>query len=291
MVSYHTGPALNSAIEAALAQSLVDELLLVDNGNPPEVVRTLREWGAREPRLVLLTGQGNVGFAAACNLGARRARGDLLLLLNPDCTLPAGAVAALASEGQGKPRPWVLGPRLLNTDGSEQAGDRRRVLTPWLALVEALGLYRLPGVQRFNLHQEPLPEGTLAVPVISGACMLLPRDDYWRLGGMDEAFFLHVEDIDFCVRFGAAGGGVYFCPAVAVPHAKGTSEAPVLAVEWHKTRGFFRYFHKHFSGRSAPGLVPLVNAAILARYLLLASAHLLIKPFSRLRGRPGHPRS
>jgi GT2 family glycosyltransferase len=179
----------------------------------------------------------------------------------------------------------MLGPRLLNPDGSEQAGDRRRVLTPWLALVEALGLYRLPGVQRFNLHREPLPQHTLAVPVISGACMLLPQPDYWALGGMDEGFFLHVEDIDFCVRFAAGGGTVYFCPGVSVAHAKGTSEASALTVEWHKTRGFFRYFRKHFSGRYPPGVVPLVNAAILGRYLLLASAHLLTRPLTWLRGR------
>jgi hypothetical protein len=179
----------------------------------------------------------------------------------------------------------VVGPRLLDSDGSEQAGGRRRVLTPWLALVEALGLYRFPGVTRFNLHREPLPERTLAVPVISGACMLLPRDDYWRLGGMDEAFFLHVEDIDFCVRVGRSGGTVYFCPGVAVAHAKGTSAAPALAVEWHKTRGFFRYFRKHFGGRSTPGLVALVNGAILLRYLALASAHLLGRPLARLRRR------
>jgi GT2 family glycosyltransferase len=241
--------------------------------------------------LVLEQGQGNIGFAAGCNLGAHRATGDLLLLLNPDCVLPAGAVRALAAEGETQPRPWLLGPRLLNPDGSEQAGDRRRVLTPWLALVEALGLYRLPGVRRFNLHQDPLPERTLAVPVISGACMLVPRQDYWRVGGMDEGFFLHVEDIDFCVRFGTDGGSVYFCPAVTVPHAKGTSDAPALAVEWHKTRGFFRYFRKHFSHRSAPGVVPLTNGAILLRYVLMALAHLVATPISRRRARQRGERS
>ena len=290
MVSYHTGPALTTAIRAGLDQSPVEQLVLVNNGNPPEVGEMLREWAAREPRLVLEQGQGNVGFAAGCNLGARRATGDLLLLLNPDCVLPAGAVSALAAEGLRQPRPWLLGPRLLNPDGSEQAGDRRRVLTPWLALVEALGLYRLPGVRRFNLHQEPLPAQTLPVPVISGACMLLPRQDYWDVGGMDEAFFLHVEDIDFCVRFGANGGGVYFCPAVRLPHAKGSSDAPALAVEWHKTRGFLHYFRKHFSHSSVPGVILLTNGAILLRYLLMALANLVARPFSQLRARQGGQR-
>ena len=90
-----------------------------------------------------------------------------------------------------------------------------------------------------------------------------------------------MEDVDFCVRFGANGGTVYFCPAVAVPHAKGTSAAPVLTVEWHKTRGFLHYFRKHFARRSVPGVVPLISGAIVLRYLLMALAHTLSRPFAR----------
>jgi len=108
------------------------------------------------------------------------------------------------------------------------------------------------------------------MPVVSGACMLLPLAPYRRLGGMDEGYFLHLEDVDFCLRFGAAGGGVYFCPRPAVTHLKSTSDASPLRVEWHKTRGFLRYFHRHFRGRYPPGVLPLVDLLILLRYLSLA---------------------
>lgn len=275
LVSYHTGPTLFSALDAVLAQPEVTRVVLVDNGNPPDVRAELAARAAGEPRLELVQGQGNVGFAAACNLGAARARESLLLLLNPDCLLPPGALGRLLEQAQALDAPWLLGPRLLNPDGSEQAGGRRRLLTPGLAVIEGLGLYRLqrwfPSLRRFNLHQEPLPPETLAVPVISGACMLLPLAAYRKLGGMDEGYFLHLEDVDFCLRFGRAGGRVYFCPSVAVTHHKSTSAASPLRVEWHKTRGFFRYFRRHFAGRYVPGVLSLVNLLILLRYLLLAA--------------------
>jgi GT2 family glycosyltransferase len=103
--------------------------------------------------------------------------------------------------------------------------------------------------------------------------MLMPVAAYHRLGGMDEGYFLHLEDVDFCLRFARAGGGVYFCPAPAVTHVKSSSAASPLRVEWHKTRGFFRYFHRHFRGRYPPGVLPLLDLLILLRYLLLVGLH------------------
>ncbi len=271
LVSYRTGPVLFDVLDALLGQPETAQVVLVDNGNPAPVRAELAALASAEPRLELVQGQGNVGFAAACNLGVARAREPLLLLLNPDCLLPPAALGGLLEQARGLPEPWLLGPRLLNPDGTEQAGSRRRLLTPGLAVVEGLGLYRLfPRLRRFNLHREPLPAQTVSMPVVSGACMLLPLAAYRRLGGMDEGYFLHLEDVDFCLRFGAAGGGVYFCPKPAVTHLKSTSDASPLRVEWHKTRGFLRYFHRHFRGRYPPGVLPLVDLLILLRYLSLA---------------------
>ena len=147
MVSYRTGPVLFEAVDAVLApageRTGVIELVLVDNGNPPEVSRELARRAEADPRLTLAGGHGNVGFARGCNLGARRAKGRYLLLLNPDCRLAPGAVPALLTEAEALGEHWMLGCRVLDPDGSDQRGSRRALLTPCTALVEALRPDRL----------------------------------------------------------------------------------------------------------------------------------------------------
>ena len=272
MVSYWTGPVLSATIEAVLApeQRAVVELMVVDNGNPPAVTRELARRAEEEPLLTLISGHGNVGFARGCNIGARRARGRYLLLLNPDCRLSPGAIPALLAEAETLGDDWMLGCRVLNPDGSDQRGSRRALLTPYTALVETFRLDRLaPGLlrrYRLNCHDSPLPAETSCVPVISGACMMLPAATFHAVGGMDEGYFLHVDDLDLCFRLHRAGIPVYFTPHVEAVHHAGSSRSSPVQVEWHKMRGFLRYFRVHFhSLRWLPLLGPL-GAGILFRF-------------------------
>ena len=272
MVSYWTGPSLSAAVEAVLApdQEGVIELIVIDNGNPPSVTTELERRAQTQPRLRLVSGQGNVGFARGCNIGARRARGRCLLLLNPDCCLGPGAVPALLAEAAVLGEDWMLGCRVLNPDGSDQRGSRRALLTPYTALVEALRLDRLaPRLfrrHRLNHHDGPLPGATARMPAISGACMMLPAATFHAAGGLDEGYFLHVEDLDFCLRLHRAGVPVYYAPHVEVIHHASSSQANPIRVQWHKTRGFLRYFRIHFC---APRWLPLLGplgVCVLARF-------------------------
>ncbi len=267
MVSYFTGEVLFGAIDAVLQEEMVARLVVVDNGNPADVRERLQQLTENNRRLELISGQGNVGFARGCNLGAESARERLLLLLNPDCVPGGGEIAALVRTAQKLEGDWLVGPRLMGADGREQAGSRRNTLSPTTLVVEGIGAYRLlPRCRRFNLHQEPLPEATSEVEVISGACMLMPRESYTRLGGMDEGYFLHVEDIDFCLRFRQAGGKIWFCPQVELVHRKGSSEAPSRLVERHKMEGFLRYFRRHFFEDAPLPLRILVVSLIRLKY-------------------------
>ena len=287
MVSYWTGPVLSAAIEAVLAQDQrgLIELILVDNGNPPAVVADLARRAAAEPRLILVSGHGNVGFASGCNIGARRARGRHLLLLNPDCCLAPGAVPALLAEATALGDDWMLGCRVVNPDGSDQRGSRRALLTPYTALVEVFRLDRLaPRLlrrHRLNHHEGPLPDGTARVPVINGACMMLPAATFHAVGGMDEGYFLHVDDLDLCLRLHRARVPVYFAPHVEALHHSSSSRASPIRIEWYKTRGFLRYFHLHYRGlRWLPLLAPL-SAGVLARFGVKAMRSLLQSPWKR----------
>lgn len=275
MVTYHTGDWLLRGIESLLAQPELGQLVLVDNGNPAPVRAAIAARAAHEPRLLYRPLDRNLGFAAATNLGVREARCSHLLLINPDSLMPPGGLGRFLAETRDLPRPWLAGCRVLDADGRDQRGSRRGELTPASAIGEfwhALGRRR---VRAFNRHEDALPDATLAMATVSGACMLVPTEDYRAVGGLDEGYFLHVEDIDFCLQVRRAGGGVYFVPGVALRHEKGSSAAAPLWVEWQKTRGFARYFAKNFTASHGWLATRALALAFGLRFLLRAPFLLL----------------
>lgn len=277
MVVYMTGEALEQSLACVLADPLVDELVVVDNGSTPAQLDRLHALAAQDARVVLLTGRGNIGFAKGANLGARTARGDLIVFLNPDAFLQAGCVAALAREIEGQPVPSIVGGRVLNPDRTEQRGGRRGEITPISALLSMSGLARaVPAWGRFEVHWEKdaLPDQVAPAPTISGACFCMRREDFDAVQGFDEGYFLHVEDVDLCWRVREAGGKVLFHPKAEVIHVGGTSQTSPLKVEFHKGVGLARYFQKragnnHGRKLAAWLLAPLVVGAAVARPLML----------------------
>ena len=270
MVTYNTGAVLFEAIDCVLAQDLLSELVIIDNGNPPPVLCELKLRAEEDKRLQIYSGHGNVGFAAGCNLGAEKVRGSYLMLLNPDCLIPEGTLRKLLEEAVNLTRPWMMGCRLIGRDGKEQSGARREALTPWTAMVEVLCLHRLVFLKqkyrRFNLHSMPDPAEMINIPTASGACMIMPVDDYWEIDGMDEQYFIHVEDIDFCHRFRKAGGEIYYTPHISVIHILSSSDTSPFFIEWQKTVGFMRYFRKNYSGIYPAIFLFLFYFAILIRF-------------------------
>lgn len=287
IVSYRTGPLLIHCLRAALTQDEVDQVVLVDNGNSTGARRAVDALATSFGHLHVLRGHGNVGFARGCNLGARSATGSHILLLNPDCILRPGVVRRGLQVLAENPAADALTVRIENADGTEQRGCRRRLLTPWSCIVEQLRLDRLlphdPRLQRVNLDESQPPARVAPVECISGAFMLMPRASYERVGGMDEDYFLHVEDVDLCLRIGRAAGSILYVPDVAVTHLKGSSMVFPLVVEWHKTVSAAKYFRKHFR-RQYP-VLGLVTLALFLRLVLRAAPLTLSWVFRRATGR------
>ena len=285
LVSYRTGQVLLECLASVLRQGAVREVVLVDNGNPPDLLAEVGRLAAADTRLVVVTGHGNVGFARGCNLGVARTTRPTLLLLNPDTVLGPGVVGAALDALAGRGDAALATVRLLNTDGTEQRGCRRNLLTPWNCVVEQLRLDSLiPGLSRVNLNTAPVPDHPVEVPCISGAFMLMPRDTWERTGGMDEGYFLHVEDVDFCLRLRRDGGRILYIPGVSVTHVQGTSRASPVVVEWHKARSLVRYFFIHF--RSGWQVLVLPPIAVLAqlRFLAVAPMRTLVWMLRKRRG-------
>jgi hypothetical protein len=275
MVVYMTGEALSESLESVLRDPLVDELVVVDNGSTPADVLGLKRLAARDERVRLLTDHGNIGFARGANLGARTAKGDVLVFLNPDAFLQEGCVAELLRAVEGRPSPCIVGGRVLNADRTEQRGARRGEITPVTALLSLSRLSQsVPGWRRYEVHWEDAeaPREPAAVPTISGACFCMRREDFDAVEGFDEGYFLHVEDVDLCWRVRRQGGLVLFHPKAEVIHLGHTSHASPLRVELYKGLGLARYFRKRADTLGATllawALSPLIVCTAIARPVL-----------------------
>ena len=253
IVNYNAGDALSRCVRSVATTEEDLEIIVVDNASSDNSVDTVRLADTGKKPLHVIQNTRNVGFASACNQGTARARGEFFLYLNPDCIVEPATVPALLQVLRTHPRAGMAGGLILNPDGSEQRGCRRSVPTPWKSLVNSLGLKRLAGLNRkvfadFRLDGEPLPENPVPVDAVSGACMMVSREACEDVGPMDEGYFLHCEDLDWCMRFRQRGWEIMFVPRARLLHHKGgcSSSRPYF-VEWSKHKGMTRFFRKFFA--------------------------------------------
>ena len=278
IVNYNAGQLLADCVGSALPQ--VDEVIVVDNASRDASMDECARLYSADTRLTLVQNGSNLGFSAACNVGFLRSRGDYILFLNPDCHLDARAVAALMAALQADPLVGMVGGLLMNLDGSEQIGGRRAIPTPWRSFVRAFGLNRFEKrwpklFFDFNLHKQFLPREPIDVEAISGACMLVKRQAVDTVGLWDEGYFLHCEDLDWCMRFRQKGWNILFVPSAHILHALGvSSRGRPIFVEWHKHKGMMRFYRKFFRHQYPGVVMGLVVTGVWLRFGLLAVYYL-----------------
>ena len=267
MEVYRTGEPLAESVRRVLADPDVDEFILIDNGSTAAEAALVDAAAMADPRMTILRGQGNVGFARAVNLGASVARGEVVVVLNPDAFLERNCVRILHRTLSGRgDRPTVVGARVMNPDGTEQRGGRRGEVTPVTSLLSLTGLAKkVPALHGFEVHHEddPAPPKGVPVPTISGACFAIRRDAFLALGGFDVGYFLHVEDVDLCWRVRESGGDVLFEPRARVIHLGSTSNSWPLKVEFWKGVGLARYFRKRANNPARQMLALVLTPAII----------------------------
>lgn len=288
IVNYNAGEMLLESV--ARAHQHAGQVIVVDNASTDNSIAALR----REFRKTLIIrNDRNLGFATACNQGARAAVGDHLLFLNPDCILEPEAIANLVEAAHSSGDVGMVGGLLTNPDGTEQGGGRRSVPTPWRSFVKAFGLTllskRYPKLfADFALHKQPLPDQPLEVEAISGACMLIRRDALEEVGLLDEGYFMHCEDLDWCMRFRRKGWRILFVPDARMTHHKGyCSKTRPIFVEWNKHKGMMRFYRKFFRHQYPGLLMGLVAAAVWMRFLVIAIYYLQDHLLRTLRLRRG----
>ncbi|RTZ61695.1 MAG: glycosyltransferase family 2 protein, partial [Gammaproteobacteria bacterium] len=189
--------------------------------------------------------------------------------LNPDCLLESDTLQKMLTVMQSHPQAGMAGCRILNPDGTEQRGGRRNLPTPANSLP---GFLRKPfGIKPFNLNAEPLPDDVIEVPAISGSFMLVRRDAMEQVGLMDEDYFLHCEDLDWCARFTEKGYPILFVPQLAITHYQGScSSGRPLFVQWNLHRGMSLFYDKHYGDVYAWPVRLATKAGIWGRFALKA---------------------
>jgi GT2 family glycosyltransferase len=220
------------------------EIILVDNASTDGSVEMVR---SEFPQMRLIVNEGNPGFAVANNQGISVARGRYVLLLNPDTEVLGDALLKMVAFADKNPDVGVVGPQLLNADGSVQS-SRRRFPTLATAFFESTWLQ--PCAPRRLLERyyvlDRADDEVLDVDWVKGAALMARREAIDRVGLLDERFFMYSEELDWCRRFRDGGWRVVYLPTAQVVHFEGKSSEQVIPVRHiHFQTSKVRYFRKH----------------------------------------------
>lgn len=288
IVNFNAGPLLVECVRSVLSSTLPVEVVVADNGSQDGSIAGLRQAFTGESRLKIVENAANLGFAKANNRAIPFTRGDFLLFLNPDCIIQPDTLERMLEVMAAQPKAGMTGCLIRNPDGSEQAGCRRSVPTPWRTFIRLTKLSVLAKYDpRFESYVQtglPMPEQPVEVEAISGAFMLVRRSAMDAVGVMDEGYFMHCEDLDWCMRFHRSGWDILFVPGVEILHVGGVcSSSRPISVEYYKHKGMIRFYQKFFRHQYPALLMWLVLFAVGVRFLLRALAYLLsISPPRRL---------
>ena len=277
--SYNTRDLMEQALRTVdeAAADLSVEIIVVDNASHDGSQQMV---AARFPHVTLICNDSNLGFAGANNLAFRQARGRHVLLLNSDTIVRPDTLRTMVDFLDEHPQVGAAGCKVLNPDGTLQLDCRRAFPTPSAAIYKLSGLSRLfPKSERFARYNlSYLDEDEMAeVDALSGSCMFVRRTTLQQVGGLDEAYFMYGEDLDWCFRMRAAGWQVFYVPTTEIIHFRGQSgRSQALRVQFRKNEAMSIFVHKHMRQRYRFFPVWLLHAGIIA-YSLYA----FLKPVAR----------
>jgi GT2 family glycosyltransferase len=260
IVTYNSRGQIDACL-GSLARTLPPlehETIVVDNASSDGTAGAIR---ARWPAVRVIDAGANVGFARANNIGIRLSSGPYVLLLNPDTEARSTAIGRLLDALESSPDAAVAGPRLVDGHGHAELSFGR-MIGPFAELWQKfLVRGNDAGVPVIRRHVARLTRRTRAVDWVSGACLLVRRNDAEAVGLFDERFFMYTEDVDFCASIRARGRTVLFVPDAEVIHFRGRSVASrPRATEAAYRRSQLAFYEKHH-----PHWLPLLRAYLKLR--------------------------
>jgi O-antigen biosynthesis protein len=243
----------------------ISEVFVVDNNSTDDSVNFLKK---HYPEVKLIINDYNAGFPKANNQAINLANGKYILLLNPDTIISKDTIQVMIDFMEENNNCGVSGCKVQNPDGTLQLACRRNIPTPMDALYKMLGLSKLfPNVSvfnRYNLSSDTVHLVT-EVDAVSGAFLLIRKEVVDKIGGLDEVFFMHGEDLDWCLRSKLAGYTNYYVPFTSIIHYHGQSSKKRLiktTINFHQS--MYLFYRKHYSNSF---IKPIVYLGIFVRLI------------------------
>lgn len=289
IINWNTRELLSECLRSLIdARSLVAcEIRVVDNHSTDgsqEMVR--RDF----PDVELVENAGNLGFSAAANQALRQSGAKYVFVLNSDTVVDHEAIDVLIEYADHHDDVAVVGPGLLNSDGSTQISGRKFPIFRDAVMHAFLGVIWTHN--RWSARYKMMDwdrKSERFVDWVSGAAMFIRRQAAKEINFFDEHFFMYVEDMDFCYRLRQKGWQVAFVPDAKVVHHIGKSSeqsSSKMIIEFQKS--MYLFYSKKYQNSWRRLLKPLVIVGLFLRTLLLMGAGLVGRISARMR--PSHSR-
>lgn len=267
IVTYNSEAAIKNCLSSVFSSSAETEAIIVDNNSGDKTIGLVEQF----PKARLIRNKRNLGFGRANNVAARAASGDFLFFLNPDCVVEDTTIGKLANYLEKNKDVAVVGPKLLNSNGSIQReiANFPNFLSQIFIL---LRLHRIGVFQNF-VYRELDYDKTQESEHLMGAALLVRREVFENVGGFDENFFLWFEETDLLKRIKDLGYRIVYYPEARVTHLVGQSTRQLDFFEkqtiWNKS--LLYYFKKRKDWITILLLLPFIvlsYPAALISYLI-----------------------
>ena len=268
IINYNTRQELQACL-GSIKPEEASEVVVVDNNSSDGSVEMVR---SKYPWVTLHANRTNLGYGAAANEAIAGCATQYVLLLNSDTRLEPGALEALSRYLDQHPGAAIVGPRLLNSDGTLQAScypfprplDTFLENSTYAIFIGRLIRRYVPGVR--GLYWRTWPhDSPRMVPWVKGAALAIRREAFKTVGGFDESFFMYFEDADLCCRLAKVGWEIHFTPVTSVIHVGGASTDQVRGDMAAQLLHSTDLFYQRYSSRSS-----IVVMSVIVKSLMLA---------------------
>jgi GT2 family glycosyltransferase len=268
VVTYNSAETVQRCLRSIHANPAVSRIVVIDNHSSDGTAAQVQEVSFDEPRLRFFRNSRNHGFAMACNQGASALAEPWVAFINPDVYLESDTLTRLLAHAIERAGAGLLGVELHDVNGDTDRNSRRQDIS-LVRLLRDIG-------DRDSVYVEADGEPVQQVEAVSGALMLMPSNLFVQLGGFDEEFRMHAEDLDMCRRVRDAGYEVLVANDIRALHIGGvSSRSHPLWVEWQKHRSLWRYFRKFEAQQTAAWMRPLLWLGLWAHFVLTVIRNLV----------------